>query len=74
VRHRRCGESRRQQLPPNLRLLTGMGRIQPGVLAKPADRSIKRMVQPREQMPDRYCWKSPVGGQTHCKVGYTPTH
>ncbi len=39
-----------------------MGRIQPGVLAKPADRSIKRMVQPRELTPDRYGWKSPVEG------------
>lgn len=50
-----------------------LGRIQPGVLAKPADRSIKRMMQPREGTPDRNSWKSPVEGQTHRNMGYPPT-
>ena len=44
-----------------------MSRIQPGVLAKPADRSMKRIVQPRELTPDGHCWKSPVGGQTRLR-------
>ena len=50
-----------------------MGRTQPGVLAKPADRSIKRMMQPRDEMPDGDCWESPVEGETRRKAGYTPT-
>jgi hypothetical protein len=33
-------------------------------LAKLADRSIKRMMQPRDEMPDGDCWESPVEGET----------
>jgi len=50
------------RFPRHLPLLTSMGRIQSGVLAKTVDRSIKRIVQPRELTPDGYCWKSPVAG------------
>jgi len=38
------------------------GFTQSGVLAKTAGRSIKRMVQPRNMMPDGDSWESPVEG------------
>jgi len=39
------------------------GLTQPGVPAKTAGRSIKRMVQLRDVAPDGYSWESPVEGQ-----------
>ncbi len=38
------------------------GLTQPGVPAKTAGRSIKRMVQPRDVAPDGNSWESPVEG------------